>query len=1103
MKIFFSFSAFFFAKILIAQNPQLIIPRGHSDNISVTALSPDGKLLVSGGWDKAVKIWDKASGKELITLDNFPGWVRSIAFSPDGKKLVTGSFKQLRINDISLNGKEIYKDSIHPWDIEAIAFSPDGKLLATGSQMAPSLPIVAKFEIIIWNVSDMAKLKTVGAKGEIRSIQFDNNNELLSISDSQIYHINVPQGIITQTEQYNQGISKLSPDGKWVVRTGFDFREETDSVKNGLLSRGQATLNIVNRFTKQVIKKTMLLGTSTGVKNVSFSLDSRYFACATNGETYNTIFIYDLQTMKVVKKFADKMSYPSAITFTKDDKELIVGNFDNYIRIWNLASEKIIQKLGAVAKTIFNISLSADDKSLAMIGATYNYGKGGGFIQTLNLQSSKIDKHFNGSKLGTTLKYSPDGKYFVAGSFEGGMGVWNSTTSKKLNIFSKKNVSIFVFSPDGKFIVTADEKAAIPEILVQAFPSGELINTVKLPDIADAFTFSADGSILYVGLYTDDKTLKLDFKTGKILQTFRHQGNYNNVTGVHKLLFNKEETALLTGDRFSKVRWWNIITGREERGIEVHSEELNDMIRSAGAKEFITCAGKGAFLDSSIKIIDIASGKLKALLNGHTNSPTSLAVTKNGKFLFSGGLDKTIRLWDLFENKLLATMVFFDNSDWVIVDNQGRFDGTAEGMKKMYYVKGLEVMPLESGFEKFYTPNLLPRILEGENFVPLPVNIITLKDAPKVKITAAEMQRNLMVEDDAATYNTTKEQVTIKVQADCPNDGVTEIRLFQNGKLVETTRNLLVEDENKSEKSLTKTFTVNLSAGNNSFNTVAFNTERTESKPAEIIVNYKPANNEQPVIASTTLHLIVVGVNTYKNPKYNLNYALADATSFSEVITVGSKNLFSNTNSIFIKNEEATKEGITAAFEKIKAAAKPQDLFIFYYAGHGTMNDKNEFFLVPYDVTQIYGNDGALAQNGFSSALLKQMSKDIKAQKQLFILDACHSAAALEAVAGARGAPEEKAIAQLARATGTYWLTASSSDQYASEFSQLGHGSFTYCLLQAFKGDANPSDKKLTVKILDAYLQTKVPEITQKYKGTAQYPASYGYGNDFPILIVK
>jgi uncharacterized caspase-like protein len=67
----------------------------------------------------------------------------------------------------------------------------------------------------------------------------------------------------------------------------------------------------------------------------------------------------------------------------------------------------------------------------------------------------------------------------------------------------------------------------------------------------------------------------------------------------------------------------------------------------------------------------------------------------------------------------------------------------------------------------------------------------------------------------------------------------------------------------------------------------------------------------------------------------------------------------------------------------------------------------------------------------------------------------------------------------------------------------VGHGSFTHRLLEAFKGDADKGNKKLTVKQLDAYLQTKVPEITQQYKGTPQYPASYSYGNDFPIIIIK
>ena len=368
-------------------------------------------------------------------------------------------------------------------------------------------------------------------------------------------------------------------------------------------------------------------------------------------------------------------------------------------------------------------------------------------------------------------------------------------------------------------------------------------------------------------------------------------------------------------------------------------------------------------------------------------------------------------------------------------------------------------------------------------------------------------ERNLDVADDTKTISVDKEQVTIKAEADGLKDVVTEIRLYQNGKLVGTTRNLMVEDENKGDRTMTKTFSVTLNAGANNFKAIALNSQRTESLPAEIIADYKPL--VIPVKSPENdiqLYLLVVGVNTYKNPKYTLNYALADAVAFTEAITTGSQGLVGKTNTIILKDAEATRETITAAFEKIKATARPQDLLIFYYAGHGVVNDKSEFFLVPYDVTQLYGNDGALAQKGFSASTLLQMSKDIKAQKQLFILDACQSASALDVVAGiskTRGDAEGKAISQLARSTGTQWLTASGSDQYASEFSQLGHGSFTYCLLEAFKGDGHGVDKKLTVKQLDAYLQTKVPEITQKYKGTSQYPASYGYGNDFPIIIIK
>jgi hypothetical protein len=43
----------------------------------------------------------------------------------------------------------------------------------------------------------------------------------------------------------------------------------------------------------------------------------------------------------------------------------------------------------------------------------------------------------------------------------------------------------------------------------------------------------------------------------------------------------------------------------------------------------------------------------------------------------------------------------------------------------------------------------------------------------------------------------------------------------------------------------------------------------------------------------------------------------------------------------------------------------------------------------------------------------------------------------------------------------------------------------------------------ITVNGLKNYLQLGVPELMKKYSGTLQYPASYGFGNDFPVEILK
>ena len=70
----------------------LQILEGHLNSVTSVAFSPDGQKIVSGSWDRTVRVWDAAAGTLLQTLEGHSGSVTSVAFSPDGQKIVSGSW---------------------------------------------------------------------------------------------------------------------------------------------------------------------------------------------------------------------------------------------------------------------------------------------------------------------------------------------------------------------------------------------------------------------------------------------------------------------------------------------------------------------------------------------------------------------------------------------------------------------------------------------------------------------------------------------------------------------------------------------------------------------------------------------------------------------------------------------------------------------------------------------------------------------------------------------------------------------------------------------------------------------------------------------------
>ncbi len=67
---------------------------GHTRVVQDVVFSLDGQRLATGSTDRTIRIWDLATGQEILTLKGHAGIVWTIRFSPDGRRLISASMDQ-------------------------------------------------------------------------------------------------------------------------------------------------------------------------------------------------------------------------------------------------------------------------------------------------------------------------------------------------------------------------------------------------------------------------------------------------------------------------------------------------------------------------------------------------------------------------------------------------------------------------------------------------------------------------------------------------------------------------------------------------------------------------------------------------------------------------------------------------------------------------------------------------------------------------------------------------------------------------------------------------------------------------------------------------
>jgi WD40 repeat protein len=930
------------------------------------------------------------------------------------------------------------------------------------------------------------------------------------------------------------------------------------------------------------------------------------YQVATEKENY--VVIIDLEMGTQVATAVGHTDVITSLSFTASGQFLATGSADRTVKVWEVVNFPNLVPLITldVGYPVSGLSFSRTQQDLAVACESKDvlvYPLSGLFKGVRQFTPRPLKKHKSPIN---KVAYSPDGSYLASTSYDNELILWNAKGEVALNMDKlRAPITAFAFSFDGKILAALDETGhgatyTIPAGTKLADFDGHdntVFSAAFSPSVTSNYMVASAGGnnneILLWNPINGTTILKIRGKGGAIYD-LRFGDGYQLHVSKELPDASGSATAFAASFDFSSFS----VSGNPKRindkiGVpgEIIQTGVNALELPKGKTIQTDPTVDGRILqykaladgsvavasDFSLKLYD-KNGSLSKEFIGHLGSVRAISVSKDGKYLASGGEDQSVILWRLdeagsapsirsvFEGKdwadyfsslpvdsltrentkkawedviaflknngqkvykqieqtynalgeimiPYATLFLADDNEWVCWTPRGYFSCSSAGGRYFgwHINKGInqlaEYYDADQFFEILYRPNELNKsILEGKRVETiLRESGERIFDLGRLHRPSVGMfgsyQRNdtsQIVFSRAGSMVTKAQSIPLNVELFDGGGGIKEINIYHNDKLI--IRDTISATLGEGEKSQ-RMYWADVTNDENEFKVKVINYYKVESRPDVLTVHY-----EGEVMATSSLFVLSVGINKYLNSSYDLNYARPDATAFTEQITDANKGIFKNINKTEIYDTDATRDKILGAFKDIITKAKPEDVFVFYYAGHGTIDEENNnsFYLVPTNVTKIYGDQEQLLAKGISDDELKNNLTLVKAQKQLVIMDACHSGAAVSTMKVRGTASDEKAIVRLARSSGVVILAASGSKQFATEFEQLKHGTFTYALLEALEGKADRGgDGQVTVNEIKLYMDERVPELTREFGGKAQYPTGYITGNDFPIAVLK
>ena len=395
----------------------------------------------------------------------------------------------------------------------------------------------------------------------------------------------------------------------------------------------------------------LFTGEMKGANAISYSPQGGVLAGA---HSDRTVRLWDINTgeQKLLPIFSEHTKAIYAIDFSADGRLLASGSEDNTIRVYDIHTEELLSILPGSQDAVYTVAFAPDNRMPTIPSNTSILagGSGDGTIRiwdagTGNLMY-ELDKHENSV---VELDFSPDGNSLVSASLDRTIQLWDlAGPESSRSTPTQHNAAVYTvdFSPDGRTVATG---SADQLIRVWRTNDRELVHTLRgHTDSIWTIELSPNDSILASGSL--DGTVRLwntRFSTARVTIT-GHTG------GIKALVYAEDNRIRACGTGLDdKLRLWDAGTGRQLAILQEHRGLTESVAFSKDGKTLVSGGNENGtiFLSDVARALDNGSGFREDILlstfTGNAHGITALALSPEGSILASGGKDGRIHLLDV------------------------------------------------------------------------------------------------------------------------------------------------------------------------------------------------------------------------------------------------------------------------------------------------------------------------------------------------------------------------------------------------------------------------------------------------------------------------